>query len=150
MLFLLSAKVLIKRPDHQARRLTSLLAMKPDTRSRTIQPMIVMRELHRRGIAALQRRRRAMVPGGALRHQHRRAFEPSGAEIGERLIRLIQPVPRRARYDADFRRLGQELNAILSRQIGDREDLPLLPQQSVGETWNIAHVDAGADHPAAL
>ncbi len=52
--------------------------------------------------------------------------------------------------DADLRRQTQEIDGILPRQIGDRDELPLLPQEMIGEARNVAHVNAGADDAAAL
>ena len=37
-----------------------------------------------------------------------------------------------------------------ARQVGDRAERPLAPEDLVGEGRDLAHVDAGADHPGAL
>ena len=62
-------------------------------------------------------------------------------------------------YKRECRRLGsdttlgddfEEIQPILTRQIGDRYQLPLLPEQVVGKARDIAHVNSRTYHPGAL
>ena len=53
-------------------------------------------------------------------------------------------------HDAGLARDIEELLPILARQVGDRDDLPLFPQQAIGKARDVGHVDAGADHAAAF
>ena len=46
--------------------------------------------------------------------------------------------------------MSKNSSASLPRQVGDRHDLPLFPEQPVRKARDVAHVDAGADHAAAL
>src|SRR3546814_19299637 len=73
------------------------------------------------------------------------ALEPSCSKVAQRLIGLIESIAVRMRDDADSRRQPEEVETILARQVRDRHDLPLPPSQLIGEAWNFAHVDAGAD-----
>jgi hypothetical protein len=52
-------------------------------------------------------------------HENCRAFEPASAEIGEGLIGLIERIPRGMRDNAELRHEPQEVNSILSREIGN-------------------------------
>jgi len=55
------------------------------------------------------------------------AFKPAGTEIGEGLIGLVERIGRRLGDDSDLRRQAEEINSVLSRQIGNRHELPLFP-----------------------
>jgi hypothetical protein len=74
----------------------------------------------------------------------------SPTQPGERLVR------RRQREGLDLgvhRHLGrqrQELLAVGAREVRDRADAPLAPQQVVGERGDLAHVDAGAHDAPTL
>jgi hypothetical protein len=48
--------------------------------------------------------------------------------------------------DPNFWHEVEELYAVVSRQIRDRQDLSLLPQQTVRKARNVAHMDTGADN----
>ena len=52
-------------------------------------------------------------------HENRGAFEPTGAEIGEGLVGLIERIACGLGNDADLRHLAQEIDAVLPREIGD-------------------------------
>jgi CheY-like chemotaxis protein len=78
------------------------------------------------------------------------AFEPPRAQIGESSIGLIKRVCLRDRGDTDLGRQFEEVDPILAGEIGDRDKPALFPQQLIGKTGNIAHMDAGADHDAAF
>ena len=55
----------------------------------------------------------------SLRHEHRCAFEASGAQICESLVGFGQRVARGMGDDADLRSEAQKIQAILARKIGD-------------------------------
>ena len=52
------------------------------------------------------------------------------AQIGKRAIGVDERITRDLRPDPQFRRQAQKFDAVASREIGDRGDLPLLPQQA--------------------
>ena len=54
------------------------------------------------------------------------------------------------RPDARLRRDLEKLDPVAARQVGDRKQLPLLPEDVVRERGNVRHVNAGAHHAAAL
>src|SRR5690348_10692315 len=43
-----------------------------------------------------------------------------------------------------------EVVTVRAREVGDREDRALAPQDIVRERGDVAHVDPGTDHPTAL
>src|SRR3546814_15767263 len=68
---------------------------------------------------------------------------------------MIRRPPRSTRTDTLFPyttlfRSIEEGQAIVPREVGDRDDLAFTPQIGIGETGNIAHVNARAHHLAAL
>ncbi len=65
-------------------------------------------------------------------HENRGAFEPSGAQIGERLVGFLERITRRLGDDTDFRCQAQEIDSVPPRQIGDRYQLPLMYILSTG------------------
>src|SRR6266436_3522308 len=83
-------------------------------------------------------------------HEHRRALQPALAQIRQRLVRTRERIARHLSLDARLRRNGQKLARVLSREIGDRDDLALLPQDTIRETRDVGHVDAAAHDPAAF
>ena len=84
------------------------------------------------------------------RDKHRRAMQPAMPQIGQGFVGPIERVGRRVGFDVGASRDLQEIDAVLARQIGDREKLPFFPEKVVGKFGNIAHVNAGADDGAAL
>jgi hypothetical protein len=67
----------------------------------------------------------------------------------DRLVRVGQGERLDVRHDRHLRGQGEELLAVLPRQVGDRADGPLLPEELVRERGDVAHVDPGADDDAA-
>src|SRR5439155_13857575 len=67
--------------------------------------------------------------------------------------RLVRPLERE-RFglgpDGDERREREELLAVAAGEVRDGADRALLPEELVRERRDVAHVDAGADHGAAL
>ena len=61
------------------------------------------------------------------RHEYCGAFESAGAEIGKGLVGLVERIGRGLGDDADLRYHAQEIDSILSREIGNRDELPLFP-----------------------
>ena len=86
----------------------------------------------------------------ASRHQDCGAVQPTGAQIGERLVGTSERISRGFRLDPHLWHDRKKILAVLPGQIGDRFELALLPKDFVWETWNVAHVDSGADHTAAF
>ena len=68
-----------------------------------------------------------LVAGRHLGDKDGRTFEPSGAEIGEGLIGLVQRIACGFGDNADFGCQTKEIDSILSREIGNRYELPLFP-----------------------
>src|SRR5271157_5495563 len=84
------------------------------------------------------------------RYQNRRTFEATGAQISKRLISLPKWVAGGLHRNTDPRRNLQELNCVLPCKIGDGYQLALLPNEAIGKTGKIAHMNTGTDDPAAL
>ncbi len=85
-----------------------------------------------------------------LGHQHSRALEAATPEIGQRFVRARQRIDGGCRFDAGLGRDGEKLGGVAARQIRDGYNVTLLPQERVGELWNVAHVNAAANDAAAL
>src|SRR5687767_14095897 len=66
--------------------------------------------------------------------------EPAGAQVVERLVRACQFVRRDVRADRDSRRDLEEGVTIGAREIRDRTQHALAPQQLVRERGDVAHV----------
>lgn len=62
------------------------------------------------------------------RHENRRAFEASGAKIGERLIRLVEWITRGFCDNAHFWHQAQKINSILPSEVRNGHELSLLPK----------------------
>jgi hypothetical protein len=60
-------------------------------------------------------------------YKNGRPFESASAEIGERLIGLVERIARGFGDDADVRHEAKEIDSVLTRQIGDRYELSLFP-----------------------
>ena len=85
-----------------------------------------------------------------LRNKHRRALQAALAQIRQRLVGARQRIARDLAMHARLRRDPQKFMRVGARQVRDRHHVPLLPQQRIGEARNVRHVDAAADHAAAL
>src|SRR5260370_9461085 len=84
------------------------------------------------------------------RHQNCSAVQPTGEQIGERLVGTSERISRSFRLDPHLWHDREKVLAVLSGQISDRFELTLVPKNFVCETWNVAHVNSGADHTAAF
>src|SRR6185437_12114248 len=72
-----------------------------------------------------------------LWNKHRRALQPSLAQIGERFVGLRERVTRHLATHAGLRRDLQEFLRVLARQIRDRTNLPFLPKDRIGKARHI-------------
>src|SRR5262249_60933484 len=84
------------------------------------------------------------------RPQYRRTDKLPGTQPRQRFIRLGQREHGRLGPDAGVRRDLEELEPIVAGEIGDRYELPLFPERAIRKGRDVAHVDAGTDHPPAL
>ncbi|ABA51266.1 hypothetical protein BURPS1710b_A1017 [Burkholderia pseudomallei 1710b] len=94
-------------------------------------------------------RRRARAPALAHR-QHRRPGQTSGAQIVERLVRLRERIRRCLHVERHVVRNPHEFGRVVARQVRDRYDPPLAPQQIVRKRRNVRHVNPTAHDGAAL
>ena len=83
------------------------------------------------------------------RHQHGGAADAAFAQVGQRAVRVGQIVALGVHLDRHLRREREEVARVLARQVRDRADDALLPEQTIGKRRHVAHVDAGADDDAA-
>lgn len=67
--------------------------------------------------------------GSALGHDDGGAVNAVVGHSGERFVDLVQRKDRRAGTDADLRREGDEIAAVLAGHVGDGADLALTPEQ---------------------
>ena len=91
-------------------------------------------------------------PGGAidvLRKENSGTGEPAGAEVAERLVRVRERVLVNVGRQRDLSSQREECTCVLACEVGDRTNRSLLPQESIGKRWYVAHMDAGAHHGAS-
>ena len=69
-------------------------------------------------------------------HQDGSTFESAGAKIREGLISLVQGIAGRLGDDSHFRRQAQEIDAILSCEIGNRYELSLTEREGKARIGN--------------
>ena len=98
---------------------------------------------HQRGRARTAARRLA-----PLDRQRDGALEPAGSEGSEGLVRGRERERRHVRAHRDLGRERQEPDAVGAREVRDRAQHALPPQQVVGERRDVAHRDLRADHDA--
>src|SRR5262245_64079876 len=84
-----------------------------------------------------------------LRDQDGRARQAPGAQVVERLVGILQWVLPDVRLQRNVASDLHEFQTVLTCQIGDGPNDPLLPQESIRKRGYIAHVDAGAHDDAA-
>ncbi len=65
--------------------------------------------------------------------QHRRALQAPLAQIRERFIGCGERIAHDMGVNSDLRGERQKFARILAREIGDRDEPALLPQQRIGE-----------------
>ncbi len=83
------------------------------------------------------------------RNQNRRALKGSFPKPLERHIGFAQREGLYGRFERESRGQRQELLTVGTGEVGDRADGALAPEKLVWKLGNVAHVNAGADHPAA-
>src|SRR5438552_185161 len=77
-------------------------------------------------------------------------MHPTGAQIGERLVGTSERISGSFRLDPHLWHDRKKVLTVLPGQISDRFEFTLVPKNFVWETWNVAHVNSGADHTAAF
>src|SRR5262245_33836796 len=84
------------------------------------------------------------------RQEHGRAVQAARTKIAQGIIRTGERVGGGLDGDLGLWHDAEKIYAVPAREIGDRDDLSFFPQQVIGKARDIAHVDAGAHHAAAL
>src|SRR3974390_299450 len=82
--------------------------------------------------------------------EYRGAEDLSAPQLVQDIIGFSERERRRPGSDSNPWRDLQEIDAVLAREIGHRDQLPFSPEQMIGKARDIAHVNARADHTAAL
>src|SRR3954467_12218163 len=91
---------------------------------------------------------RARAP--SLWDDHQRAADVAGPQLRESLVRSLERERLDLRSHRHARGEREELVSVLPRQVRDRSENALAPEQVVRERRNVAHVDPGADDDATL
>ena len=73
----------------------------------------------------------------------------AGAQIVECQVGLRERIGRGADAQRNLGGQGEEFLAVATREVGDGAERPLLPQDLIGKSGNVAHVNAAAHHRAA-
>ena len=74
----------------------------------------------------------------------------SGPQLCQHVVGLSKRECRRLSLDARLRRNFEKIQSVLAGEVRNRHQLSFLPEQIVREARNIAHMNPGAYHPAAL
>ncbi len=82
------------------------------------------------------------------RKEDGRALETSVPKCLEGDVRVVQRVGVDPGLDRNSRGQVKEFGPVGTRQVGDRFDGPLFPEQVVRECRDLRHVDAGTDDDA--
>src|SRR6516225_9966055 len=82
--------------------------------------------------------------------EYRGAENLSAPQLVQDIVGFSERKRGRPGPDSNPWRDLQEIDAVLAREIGHRNQLPLFPEQMIGKARDIAHVNARADYPAAL
>jgi LTXXQ motif family protein len=77
-------------------------------------------------------------------------LQPPAAQVGECIVGANERIWNGLRHNFRLRHDCKEFLAVLPGQISDRFKFPLLPENAVRKTWNIAHVNSGADDAASF
>src|SRR5262249_56928041 len=93
---------------------------------------------------AVERRRHEAL-GAALEHEHGGSAERAAAESLERLVRLFELEGLDLRAHGDRGRKREELVPVPAREVRDRAEDALPPEQLVRKRGDVAHVDSRAD-----
>src|SRR6266540_2581232 len=78
-------------------------------------------------------------------HEHRRSPDAPAAQVVERVVRARERIRRHLGSDPRGGGEREELVAVPPREVRDRADRPLTPEERVRKRRDVAHVDAGAD-----
>ena len=84
-------------------------------------------------------------PGRVKANTDRPCHFATCAEVGKSLVSLNEGILSCLGGDTDLRGQAEEVDSVRAREIGDRKELPLFPEQAIGKAWDIAHMDAGAN-----
>src|SRR5258708_23066601 len=79
-----------------------------------------------------------------------RAQDLSGPQLGENVVGLYKRECSRLGPDSGLGSNFQEIQPILAREVGNRDQLSLSPEEIVWKARNVTHVNPCAYHPAAL
>ena len=90
------------------------------------------------------------MPRGTSGADHCGACKLTVPQVPECVVCSVQRIWSGGRLHTGLRRNGQKIAGILPGQIGDRDDLTFLPEKPIRKARDVAHMDAAADHPAAL
>src|ERR1700694_1925735 len=74
----------------------------------------------------------------------------SCAQLLKDLVGLTERERRGLGPDSGPGHNPEEIQSVLPCEIGNRYQLPFFPENIVRKAWNIAHMDSGTYHPAAL
>ena len=77
------------------------------------------------------------------------AAYPTVAQVGQRAIGIGQSVALGVHLDRHRGGKRQKIARILPREVRDRPDHALFPEEPIGKRRHVAHVDAGTDHDAS-
>src|SRR5262245_1087745 len=101
-----------------------------------------------RSVMPSRHRRRTSSDGGCRDsgYKHGCALQATGAQIGKRIVGGCEGIAGHFTLHAGLRHQRQKFARIHPCEVGDRDDVPLLPEQPIGKTWNVRHVDAPTDH----
>ena len=85
-----------------------------------------------------------------LGNKDRGATDFTGAQTAQGLVRVVEREFLDRCLDRDLWSDRQEFVTIPTGQVGNGPDRPFAPKYAVGETRNVAHVNAGANDGAAF
>jgi hypothetical protein len=83
-------------------------------------------------------------------HKHRSPRETTFPEIRKRPVCVLHRVARHLDLELKLAGEAHKRRAIFSREIGDRTDPSLLPQEIVGKGRDLAHMNSAADDDPAF
>src|SRR4051812_1229650 len=82
--------------------------------------------------------------------ENRCAGDTTLTQIGQRIIRALERIDRTLCSDPQVLQALEELHSVVAREVRDRADDALTPQQLVRKRTDIAHVNAGAYNNATF
>src|SRR5207244_3176340 len=84
------------------------------------------------------------------RREHRGPEDPPRPQPCKRIIGIAQRKRRRLRPYPGLSGNFQKIQSVLTGKIGNRNELPFFPKETVWKARDIAHVDARANNLAAF